>query len=228
MALLTLSPAAGTQPDLVSRLKSVLPTGWFADSTPVLDGVLNGLAAGWAGVFGLLGYVQMQTRIATASDTFLDLVAADFFAGRITRSAGEPDESLRARIDRELLRERATRGALQSVLLDFTGRPAKIFEPTRLQDTGAYGVASTLAYGVVGGYGSFALPFQCFVRAYRPIGGGVANSNGYGGGLGGYGVGGAQYVTLSMAARTVLDSAIAAAIAETMPVATTAWLAVSD
>jgi hypothetical protein len=111
MALLTLSPAAGTQPDLVSRLKSVLPTGWFADSTPVLDGVLNGLAAGWAGVFGLLGYVQMQTRIATASDTFLDLVAADFFAGRITRSAGEPDESLRARIDRELLRERATRGA---------------------------------------------------------------------------------------------------------------------
>jgi hypothetical protein len=217
MALLTLSPAAGTQPDLVSRLKSVLPTGWFADSTPVLDGVLNGLAAGWAGVFGLLGYVQMQTRIATASDTFLDLVAADFFAGRITRSAGEPDESLRARIDRELLRERATRGALQ-----------RIFEPTRLQDTGAYGIASTLAYGLVGGYGSFALPFQCFVRAYRPLGGGVANSNGYGGGLGGYGVGGAQYVTLSMAARTVLDSAIAAAIAETMPVATTAWLAVSD
>jgi hypothetical protein len=228
MTLLSLSPTAGTQSDLVARLKSVLPGGWFGDTTPVLDGVLNGLAAAWTGLVNLLSYTQLQTRIATATDIFLDLIAQDFFAGGIVRAAGEPDDSLRARIQRELLRPRDTRAALNSILVELTGRTPRLFEPARLQDTGAYNVASTLAYNTVGGWGSFALPFQCFVHAYRPIGAGVADTTGYGSGAGGYGVGQAQYTTPTMAASTILDADITQAIAATMPVATTAWVAVTD
>jgi hypothetical protein len=192
MALLSLSPTAGTQPDVVARLTSVLPNRWFPDSTPVLDGLLNGLAAAWANLIGLLGYTQLQTRIATATDIFLDLVA------------------------------------LAEALIELTNRPADIFEPAWLQDTGAYTIASTLAYNTAGGYGSFALPFQCFVHAYRPFGAGVANTTGYGSGAGGYGVGQAQYTTPAMAASTILDSDITNAIATTMPVATTAWVIVTN
>jgi hypothetical protein len=228
MALLSLPPAAGTQPDIVARLKSVLPNGWFPDGTPVLDGLLNGLAAAWANLVGLLSYTQLQTRIATATDIFLDLAAEDFFAGGIVRGAGEPDSSLRARIQRNLLTPHATRNALNAALTALTSRQARIFEPARLQDTGAYAIASTLAYNTAGGYGSFALPFQCFVHAFRPIGAGVANTTGYGSGAGGYGAGLAQYTTPGMAASTVLDSAITAAIAATMPAATTAWVVVTN
>jgi hypothetical protein len=228
MALLSLSPTAGTQPDVVARLTSVLPNRWFPDSTPVLDGLLNGLAAAWANLIGLLGYTQLQTRIATATDIFLDLVAQDFYAGGIVRGAGEPDSSLRARIQRNLLAPCATRAALAEALIELTNRPADIFEPAWLQDTGAYTIASTLAYNTAGGYGSFALPFQCFVHAYRPFGAGVANTTGYGSGAGGYGVGQAQYTTPAMAASTILDSDITNAIATTMPVATTAWVIVTN
>jgi hypothetical protein len=228
MALLSLSPTAGTQSDIVARLKSVLPNGWFPDSTPVLDGLLNGLASAWTNLVSLLGYTQLQTRIATATDIFLDLVAQDFFAGGMVRGASEPDSSLRARIQASLLAPRATRNALTTKLVELTSRPADIFEPARLQDTGAYTIASALAYNTAGGYGSFALPFQCFVHAYRPFGAGVSNTNGYGGGASGYGVGQAQYTTPAMAASTIRDSDITAAIAAIMPVATTAWVIVTN
>lgn len=228
MTLLSLAPTVGTQTDIVSRLKAVLPTGWFPDDTPVLDGVLNGVAAVWTALMQTLSYVQLQTRVATATDTFLDLVAQDFFGANLTRAMGEPDTSLRDRIQRNLLQPQATRGALSNVLQNLTGRTPRIFEPARLQDTGAYTVATTLAYNTLGGYGSASLPFQCFVNAFRPIGAGVANTNGYNIGIGGYGIGSAQYTTPTMAASTILDNDIYQAIAATMPVATTAWTAITN
>jgi len=39
----------GDQQDMLRRIKTVLPARWFADASPVLDGVLSGLAAGWRG-----------------------------------------------------------------------------------------------------------------------------------------------------------------------------------
>jgi hypothetical protein len=228
MALLTLSPTAGTQPDIVGRLKSVLPNGWFADTTPVLDGILNGLAAGWAGLFTLLSYVQLQTRIATATDVFLDLIAQDFFAGGITRAVGEPDVGLRARIDRALFAPCATRSALINAITNLTNRPPLVFEPARIEDTGAYGVAPTLAYNNSGGWGCRALPFQCFVHVYRPLGAGVAYCAGFGNGAGGYGAGAIQYATPTLAASTIRDTDISSAIAATIPAATTAWIVITD
>jgi len=170
----------GDQNDMRARIKAVLPPQWFPDTTPILDGLLAGLGAGWAGLYSLLDYVKRQTRIATAADVFLDIVARDFFGSRIVRSAGQADNAFRSRILPELLRERDTRSALISALSDLTGLKPLVFEPARTTDTGGWGVA--LAYEAAGGWGSLALPFQCFVTALRPIGGGIANVNGYGSG----------------------------------------------
>src|SRR6185437_6566224 len=138
----------GDQQDMLRRIKAVLPARWFADTSPVLDGVLSGLAAGWAWVYGLLGFVVAQTRIATATGVWLDMIARDCFGTRLSRHGGQADDAFRARIQRELLRERGTRAAISAVLRDLTGRAPVIFEPGRIADTGAYNAA--IGYGVAG------------------------------------------------------------------------------
>ncbi len=50
------------QQDIQQRIKAALPCRWFGESTPVLDSILASLAAGWVGLFDLLGYVRLQSR----------------------------------------------------------------------------------------------------------------------------------------------------------------------
>ncbi len=228
MGLLSLSPSAGSQSDIVSRLNSALPIGWFGNDTPILTALLNGIAAAWVGLFDLLSYTQTQTRIATATDYFLDLVSSDYYGQSLPRFLDEPDVSFRGRISRNLLQPRATRPALTDALTLLTSRPPKIFEPARLADTGAYGVGSSFAYNTAGGYGSFAMPFQFFVTVYRPVGSGVANSSGYTAVAGGYGQGALQYTTPAMASSTILDSEVYSTVAATLPIGTVAWTAISN
>lgn len=216
----------GDAADMQGRLASLLPLRWFADSTPVLSSLLAGLAEGWAWLNDMLTYARQQTRIATATDTFLDLVSQDCFAAALPRRTGESDAAFRARIRQELLRARATRPALIGVLTDLTGRTPVIFEPARPADTGAYGVA--LGYGVAGGWGSLALPFQCFVTAFRPLGAGVPMVSGWGSGAGGWGGGAIEYASRPMVEAQVADADITAAIARTLPAATIAWTRISD
>ena len=64
---------------------------------PVLDGVLSGLAAGWAWLYGLLGFVMAQTRIATATGVWLDMIARDCFGTRLSRRGAQADDAFRAR-----------------------------------------------------------------------------------------------------------------------------------
>lgn len=222
----------GDTQDLTARIRAVLPQSWFADSTPVLDSLISGIADAWSWLYGLLTYVTEQTRIATATDVWLDIVAQDFFGGNISRRAGEGDASLRTRIQMEMFRERVTRNAVEQVLLDLTQRAPVIFEPSRPADTGAYGTAAGspmgLAYGVVGGWGSLALPFQCFVSAYRPTGSGIATVSGWGCPAGAYGMGAIEYATADMVAGQVTDGDIAQAVASVTPTAATAWLRISS
>lgn len=215
----------GSPDDMLARLKAVLPLHWFPDDTPVLDGLLAGLAAAWSWLYGLLSYVRLQTRIATASDVFLDIIAQDFFGSRLTRGTGQSDAAFRQRIQLELLRERGTRAAITSVLTDLTGRAPIIFEPARTTDTGGYGIA--MAYGAAGAWGSLRLPFQCFVTAYRPTGSGIASVAGYGSGIGGYGAGTIEYASLAMVQGQVTDSDIYEAVASVLPVATIAWTSIT-
>lgn len=156
----------GTTADMVRRLRMVLPARWFADDTPVLDGLLTGLGSTAAWAYGLLDGVRQQARIGTASGAFLDIAAADFLGTRVIRRAGQSDQSFRAIMLREMFRPRATRSALADSVQDATGRRPDIFEPNRPADTGAWNGLG--GYGVVGRWGSLNMPNQLLLTAFRP------------------------------------------------------------
>ena len=206
----------GDQADLVARLQAVLPRNWFGDTTPVLDGLLSGLATAWQGLYGLLCTVKAQARIATASGEVLDMIAADFFGAGLGRSPGEADTPFRARILREMLRKRGTRQSLVGVLQDLTGLSPIVFEPARSGDTGGY-CTGAVGYAVAGAYGSLSLPYQCFVTAYRPVGVGIPLVAGYGS------PGPLAYANASWIGAHVTDADILAAIVGVLPAGSIAW-----
>lgn len=150
--------------DMQQRLRLTLPTHWFGEVAPVLDGLLAGLAAAWSSLYSLLQLAQLQTRIATATGDFLDLAAIDFFAQWFARRTAESDSSFRARLAWAMRRERATRAALVDTALQ-AGFTVQIFEAARPADTGAYNAAAGLAWNTTGGWGSMAMPFECLVTA---------------------------------------------------------------
>lgn len=154
----------GDRTDIVSRLRLTLPAGWFGDRAPVLGGLLAGLAAAWAGLYDLLAMVRVQARLATVTGGFLDMACLDYFGGRLPRRGGETDAVLRLRLQRALRRVRGTRAALIDAAVQ-TGHAAVVFEPARPADTGAYNTASSLAWGVAGGWGSLSMPLECLVTA---------------------------------------------------------------
>ncbi len=217
--------ATGDQNDMAARMQAVLPP-WFGAPSPILTALLTGIGAIWAFVYSLLTYVTLQTRIATATNIFLDMISLDFFGDNLPRNPGESDTAFRARIDQNILRPQATRAALSQTLIDLTGRPPIIFEPTRPEDTGSYNQGGA-GYGVAGGWGDLGLPFQCFVTAYRPQENGIANVAGWNGG-GGYGVGPIEYADLALASLGISDATIDAAIAAVMPAASIAWTRISN
>ena len=216
----------GDPQDMLARLKAVLPSRWFPDATPVLDGMLSGLANVAAWSYTLLAGVRAAARIATATGGFLDMIAQDFFGPRITRRPSQGDAAFRVRIEAELLRERGTRGAVISVLQDLTGRTPVVFEPMRPADTRAWGLVC--GYGAAGGWGSLLLPFQCFVTAYRAQGSGIATVSGWRSGAGGWGHGAIEYASLDMVQGEITDADIDAAIAGVMPVAAIAWTRITN
>lgn len=213
--------ATGDQTDMLGRLKSYLPRGWFPSVTPILDGVLSGPANALAFVYSMLTYARLQTRIATVSDGFLDMAAYDFFGLAFQRNTNESDAAFRVRLRAEVLRPRATRAALVKALVDLTGNTPIIFEPSRPADTGAYGVLG--GYGVAGRYGSMLMPYQCLVTVVRPTGLGIPTIAGYGSPSGGYGVGNSEYADLSQMVGGVTDAQIYARVASIIPTATIAW-----
>lgn len=246
--------ATGDLSDIVARIKAVLPSRWFplpeADGTsnsPVLDALLTGLAYPWSWLFGLGQYLQLQTRISTATDVFLDIIATDYFGTRIKRRPGQSDSSFRSKILLELVRPRVTRAAVIQALTDLTGRTPVVFEPRWATDTGGIGflgmtVGTGLAIGAAdgsvagaGGIGSIDLPFQFFVTAFRGGGGGIANVAGIGsiggfnGMLGGIGVPGLlEVASLDMAPGQITDDEIYATIVSVSPVASIGWTKISN
>lgn len=195
--------ARGDISDMAARIRAVLPTSWFPTTatgqptvSPVLDGVLAGLGAGWAKIWNLLAYTRLQTRILTATDFFLDLISADFFGTTLPRKANESDDDFRARIEANLFAPKATRAAIIRAMQRLTGQTPVVFEPAYTHDTGGYGSRADPAAGggwgygrgpaqqwavnEPGGYGSLKLPFQFFITVYRPVANGLATIGGYG------------------------------------------------
>ena len=209
----------GDQDDFVSRLKRVLPRRWFSDVAPLTNALLGGLGTAWAAIYLLIQTVSAQTRIATATATFLDMVSFDFFGTILPRRNEESDSSFRSRIFGELLRPRGTRMALAAAMNELTGQPASIFEPACPADTGGYNVGG-VGYGKAGGWGNLLLPCQCFVKAPLPKGQGIAF-------LAGYGTGGVVVYGNESDVTTQVSSAdIYASAASILPAGYVAWLQV--
>jgi hypothetical protein len=219
------------QQNIFQRIKSTLPAGWFGENTPVLDSILNALAVGWTGLFDLLDYVTLQTRIRSAIDGWLDLAATDYFGHRLRRRRQEPDASFRQRILTELLRDRCTRSAIYDTLLQLTGRAPTIFEPTNPQDTGCYSAATAtqigcIGYCISGGWGNLNSPFQAFVTAYRPELPGIAMLNGWNGNLGGFAVGLASYASSATNSSWADDVEIYETASGTAAVGSIIWMSI--
>src|SRR3984957_19084211 len=98
--------ATGDQNDMLARIKALLPNGWFRGLTPVLDALLSGYAWSLSFIYQLIQYAQLQTRIATATDGFLDLISFDFFGGSLPRKSQEYDAPFRSRILAQLFLEK--------------------------------------------------------------------------------------------------------------------------
>ena len=175
----------GSVADMVSRIRAVMPASWFpltspdaaASATPVLDGMLCGIGEGWSFCHALTIFVGQQTRIATATGGFLDMICTDLFGTAIKRNTVEADAAFRSRIQANLLLPRATRAALSQTLLTLLGETPLIFEPSRAADTGGYGGAQSAAAGGCGGYGSpglalgsSAMPFQFLISVIGATG----------------------------------------------------------
>jgi hypothetical protein len=133
--------STGDTADIFSRLKRLLPVGWFGDANPVLDAALWGCATAQAWAYTLYLYAKNQTRIKTATDGWLDLISLDFFGNGLMRYANQVDPNFRNRILINLFRERTTRPAMERILFDLTGRAPIIIEPGRPADVGSYGAA---------------------------------------------------------------------------------------
>ena len=234
--------ATGDVSDMTWRMFSVLPRRWFPalDAAPILSGVLAGVGWAWSYAYSLIGYVDEQTRITTATGAFLDMVAVDFFGSMLSRHPGEADGSFRQRIIANLLPERATRAGVLSALSSLTSGTTRIFEPGRPADTGAYAtladpsMGGDCGYGISGlAYGSLNLPAQFLILASRPQQlTDALQVNGYGDpgdpnanrATGGYGVGAIEYASMNFFGAVASDHDIRSAIVATIPANAIAWL----
>jgi hypothetical protein len=225
----------GDLSDFVSRLQSVLPKRWFADVTPNLNAIITSIATPWVWLYGLITYLISQTRVATATDNWLDLISLDFFGFSLVRNTSESDLSFRARIQAALLRSAATRAAITACMKTLTGSAPIIFEPARCGDTGSYATLangpaacnSGLAYGALGGWGSLDLPFQFFVTLGRPPTPGLGTLAGYATDAGGYGQGSIAYVDLALLPDQVTNLEIETTLSGLLPVNSVAWLQIT-
>lgn len=224
----------GDQDDMLARIKATLP-GWFPSSSPILDGVLTAFANVASWVYGLIVYAKAQTRILTASDGWLDLIAFDFFGRRMLRG-NRTDDAFRTAIIAELFRPRNTRQAIIDVLTGLTGNVPDIFEPARPQDTGGYapgpagdGRGYGLAYNMAGGYGSLLMPYEILITAHRSPSGGIPNVIGYGASPGGYSTPSEfEYGNLDMIQGTVTDADIYSAVDHVRAAGITAWVRIDN
>lgn len=216
----------GDSADMLARLKGLLPARWFAQTAPYRDAVLGAIADVLAWSYDLFQWVIAQSRIATATDVFLDLAAFDFLGLWFRRRSGEADDSFRTRLLAEILRERVTRAGLVRALVDLTGRAPSVFEPRRPADTGGYGAG--VGYSVGGGYGSLLLPAQAFVTALRPATSGIPY-------VGGYAIASAyrtpsatEYADLAAAGAQITDAEITDTIDRTIAAGVTAWVSINS
>jgi len=98
-------------------------------------------------------------------------------------------------------------------------------------DTGSYSSSistgpGTAGYGIAGGWGNLNLPFQVFVKVFRPVLSGVAMVNGWGGIIGGYGTGLSAYIGPTVNSSAVSDFELCRDICRVAPAGTIVWTSI--
>lgn len=215
----------GDPPDMLARLRALLPRGWFPTIAPLLTGVVAGAAQSLSDTFGQITYATLQTRLVTATADWLDARLFDFLGSRVLRRLNEPDATWSLRGRKEIIRPRVTRAAVIEAITDL-GATATVIEPWNTGDCGGWDTPA-LAWDTAGCWGDTNLPFQMFIQIGRPSTAGTVL------GAGGWDVGAAGWDTPvlawseSDAQGAVTDAEIYQAVADTMPAGTTAWVALT-
>lgn len=217
--------------ELLVRFKSLLPSRWFGDETPVLDALIGAMTSGWEFVFQSIDYVSRQSRIGTSTDMWLDLSGQDFLGPRFARRGRETDNSFRNRLLFELNKDRCTRQAMVRCIEHVTGRVPDVFEPANPGDTGCYASASGLSHGAIGygssgGWGSLTMPFQAFVRVRRPLPAGAGMVSGWGTASLSFGGGLSAYTGTPSLDRPISDADIMREISSVAPAGSCIWVAI--
>lgn len=214
--------ATGDLDDILQRLRAVLPP-WFGNGgTPILSGALAGIAGGLASAYSLIAYAQLQTRLSTATDFFLDLASIDFFGAGLSRLRNETDDAFRARIKAAMFPERVTRPSIARVVRELTGAEPRIFEPSNTGDTGGYGVA--MGWGAGGAWGNLDMPYQAFIDYTLPNLRGIPGVNGWAGYHGGWGVGALAYAALEDMPGYLSPETLGAAVQQNKAFGTLVWM----
>lgn len=183
--------ATGSSADFLSRLKRLLPAGWFNSSAPNRDAVLGGLSDVQSWLYGFIAFAKAQMRLATAAGIFIDLWCYDYLGMNLVRSIGEGDTPFAARVAKEVTRVRVSRPGVAQALYDLTGQTPVIFEPFNGGDTGgwAHGVGSGATSGACGwdsggAWGSSLMPGQVLITVYVNSNLGVSGIGGWATGVG--------------------------------------------
>ena len=219
----------GSSSDILSRIRKLIPRGWFQWAASYRDAILGGLSDSASWSFLLIGYARAQTRLATAYGIWLDILCYDFLDRFLARN-GATDDAFRALIKATILQERVTRKGMLAAVTTITGIAPWIFEPWNTSDTGAYSGArakyGSFGYGVgQGGYGNMGLPCQAFMQIHRGAPSGVPNVEGYNKSAGGYGAGAIEYVGSATALSGITNAMICDVASKTKPTGTTIWVA---
>jgi hypothetical protein len=218
------APQLGGADDIIRRVKLLMPKGWWNDAAPIRDAIIGGLSDVSAWCYSLIVYAKKQTRVASATDLWLDILSKDYFRFELPRRVNEQDEAFRTRIQKELIRERVTRKGMNDALTDLTGKTPYIFEPWNTGDAGAWDVG-TFALDIAGGWGDTCLPAQSFVNVIPP-GAGIPGAPGWDCAALGWDIGG-MWGDMNLISGTITDQDIYDTINKTRPTGAIVWTQLS-
>jgi hypothetical protein len=216
----------GDIPDLLSRIKSLLPP-WFPSTTPVLDAILTGPATAFSWIYGFIQYLIGQTRLKTVSGNFLDLAAYDFFGTGFPRRANESDAAYRARFLPAIFQEKVTRKGITLAVQNMVGTTPLIIEPWNPGDCGGWNVPQSCGYDVAGYYGSRNKPLQMLITVYTQGSQGIPGVAGWNDPEGGYNSGGTEWTDRAQSNGPVTTPEIYDLINATKAAGTTAWVRIA-
>lgn len=174
--------ALGDLANVFSRIKRVLPPGWFTESgsasgtpqskTPILDAILSGPAELGSWAYSLFSGIQTQTRLATATGGWLDIASTDLLGSSLLRLAGETDDAFRTRIKANLFLKANTRSAVQTALANLTGAAVRVVEPWQPNDTGVWDGSAFYDIDTAANPAEYADPslrYQAFIKCVLPV-----------------------------------------------------------